>query len=181
MKPLLNLKYSLTATAAGFVLAIDQATKILVHTRMELGETIPVVSSFFNFHYVRNSGGAFGLFGSSSELVKFILFLFFPIICVFIIFLVLRTTESKTEITALGFILGGAFGNYIDRLKLGSVVDFIDWYVTVGENSWHWPTFNMADSFIVIGGGMLIAYHVFFQIQENKKNQTKKGTVLKTQ
>lgn len=171
MKPLLSLKYSLTAVAAGFVLAIDQATKIYIHTQFALGETKTIVPHFFNIHYIRNPGGAFGLFGASSELIKFILFLFFPIICVFIIFLVLRTTESKTEITALGFILGGAFGNYIDRMKLGSVVDFIDWYVTVGGRSWHWPTFNMADSFIVIGGFMLIAYHIYCHIQENKKNQ----------
>ena len=137
--------------ASGFVLALDQATKLFVHTKTELGEIITVIPWFFNIRYIRNPGGAFGLFGASSESVRFILFLLFPILCVFFIFLILRKTYNRFEIIALGFILGGAFGNYMDRLKFGAVIDFIDWYVVLGEKEWHWPTFNMADSFIVTG------------------------------
>lgn len=152
MKSLLAIyKYSLTACCAGFVLALDQATKLFVHTKMSLGETIVVVPWFFSLHYTRNTGGAFGLFSASSELVRFILFILFPIVCVFIIFIILKKTYNRLEIIALGFILGGAFGNYMDRLKFGSVIDFIDWYVILADREWHWPTFNMADSFIVVG------------------------------
>ena len=172
MNTLFSLKYTLTACCAGFVLALDQATKIAIHTRMELYETIVIIPRFFNIYYTRNPGGAFGLFGASSESVRFILFLLFPVICVFIIFLMLRSAYNKLEVVALGFILGGAFGNYMDRLRFGSVIDFIDWYITVDSREWHWPTFNMADSFIVTGICLLL----FCQILESLK--IKKGTVL---
>lgn len=149
-------KYMLSAAACGMALGLDQASKIFIHTSMELGETWTVIKGFFNIHYIRNPGGAFGLFSAGPEWLRFALFILFPIVCVFVIFLVLRESKSKWETLALGWILGGAFGNYIDRLKLGSVIDFIDWYVSVGGGEWHWPTFNMADSFIVLGVGILI-------------------------
>ena len=171
MNALFSLKYTLTACCAGFVLALDQATKVAIHTRMELHEALVIIPSFFNIYYTRNPGGAFGLFGASSEFVRFILFLFFPIVCVFIIFLMLRSTYNKLEVVALGFILGGAFGNYMDRLRFGSVIDFIDWYIIVGDREWHWPTFNMADSFIVTGIFILI----FCQILESIK--AKRGII----
>ena len=165
MKSFFGIKYILASCSAGFVLALDQATKILIHTQMELGETLVVIPRFFNIYYIRNPGGAFGLFGASSEWVRFVLFLFFPIVCVFIIFLMLRSSYNKLEIASFGFILGGAFGNYMDRLKFGSVIDFIDWYVILGGKEWHWPTFNIADCFIMVGIGILI----FLNILEAKK------------
>ena len=169
MKSLLNGKYVLFASLSGFVLIVDQATKFMVHTGMELGETKVVIPYLFNIHYIRNPGGAFGLFGASSELVRFILFLLVPLVCVFFIFLILRKAHSKLEIAALGFILGGAFGNYVDRLRFGSVIDFLDWYVSWGEKSWHWPTFNIADSFIVIGVFILFVLSVW---ESKKARQT---------
>ena len=158
MKPLLNTKYILVLSLAGFVLAFDQATKLMVHTGMELGETKVVIPYLFNIHYIRNPGGAFGLFGASSELVRFVLLLLLPLIC-FIVFWLLQKTQSKLAITSLGFILGGAFGNFMDRLKFGSVIDFLDWYVFWGEeSSWHWPTFNIADLFFITGVFILLGF-----------------------
>ena len=158
-------KYSLTAAAAGFVFALDQAVKLLIYSMMETGETILVIPHFFNIHYIRNPGGAFGLFAGGPEPLRVVLFLLFPVVCVIFIILMLRGTENKLEITALGFILGGALGNYTDRLKFGAVIDFIDWHAM---DYWHWPTFNIADSFIVIGVGLV----VFLQLKDQKKNRS---------
>ena len=148
-------KYLLALCFAGFVLALDQATKIYIHTTMELGETIKIIPHFFNIQYVRNPGGAFGLFSNSSEYVRWILFMVFPLIWIPVIFSIFRDTNDKRQVIALGFIFGGAVGNYVDRLRLGYVIDFIDWYV----KSFHWPIFNIADSFIVIGVFTLLVFH----------------------
>ena len=172
MNSFFGTKYTLTSCCAGFVLALDQATKIFIHTRMDLGQTYTIVPYFFNIHYIRNPGGVFGFFGASPELVRFILFQCLPVVCVGVIFLMLRSTYNKLEITALGFILGGAFGNYMDRLKFGSVIDFIDWYVVWGQREWHWPTFNIADSFIVVGIFIL----AFCQIRGSTTTQKEAAT-----
>ena len=153
-------KYALAGAACGMALALDQASKIFIHTQMELGETFTVVKGFFNIHYIRNPGGAFGLFSAGPDWLRFVLFILFPIVCVFWIFFILKASKNKWEVLALGWILGGAFGNYIDRLKTGSVVDFIDWYVAVAGNELHWPTFNLADSFIVTGVCILMLLYL---------------------
>ena len=152
-------KYFLTAVITSFIVALDQATKLYIHTQVAMGEPIVVIKNFFNISYVRNAGGAFGLFSNSNDLIRYILFLLFPLFCVFLIFTMLRDTKNKLQITALAFILGGAIGNYIDRVRLGYVVDFIDWYI----NNLHWPTFNIADSFIVTGVAIL---SVFFLLEK---------------
>ena len=146
-KLMMYYKYVLALCFAGCVLALDQATKIWIHTSMQVGDSFPVIPKFFDIQYVRNQGGAFGLFSESHEYVRWILFLFFPIVCMLLIFALLRDTGDKLQIIALGFIFGGAIGNYVDRVRLGYVIDFIDWYV----KDFHWPIFNLADSFIVIG------------------------------
>ena len=69
--------------------------------------------------------------------------------------MMLRETKQKFQILALSFILGGAAGNYLDRVRLGYVIDFIDWHV----KDWHWPTFNVADSFILIGISILAFFY----------------------
>ena len=145
-------KYILCFSVSGFVFAFDQITKIYIHTQTMPGEKIhTVIPHFFNIQYVRNQGGAFGLFSDSHPYIRNVLFLLFPLFCVYLIFSLLKDTRDKLQVVALGFILGGALGNYVDRVRLGYVVDFIDWYV----KSFHWPTFNIADSFIVIGVSIL--------------------------
>ena len=150
------VKYLFTAAVSAGVLCLDQATKILIHTQMQGREPIVFIEGFFNIVYAQNSGGAFGLFGDSHEIIRFILFLFFPIVCVFLIFMLLKETQDRFQVLALAFILGGAAGNYMDRLRLGYVVDFIDWHV----KDWHWPTFNVADSFIVSGVSILLFFYI---------------------
>lgn len=150
------LKYLFVSVVSLGVFCLDQATKILIHTQFRKGEPLVLIEGFFNISYVTNSGGAFGLFGDSHEWIRFILFLFFPIVCVILIFMILRGTQDRLQILALSFVLGGAAGNYLDRIRLGYVVDFIDWHI----KTWHWPTFNIADSFIVIGVFILLFLYI---------------------
>ena len=150
------IKYFFVFLTSLWILCLDQATKIFVHTQIQMEEPISLIKGFFDISYIRNAGGAFGLFSESHEWIRFILFLFFPLICVGLIFMMLRETSNRFQILALSFILGGAMGNYIDRIRLGYVIDFIDWYV----KDWHWPTFNIADSFIVMGVCILFLFYI---------------------
>ena len=162
------LKYLFVAITSAGVLSLDQASKIFVHTQMRMGEPKVVIEGFFNIAYITNSGGAFGLFGDSHEVIRIILFLLVPIICVFFIFMMLEETQNRFQVMALAFILGGASGNYLDRVSLGYVVDFIDWHV----KGWHWPTFNVADSFIVTGVFiMLLSYFQEWRSEKQNKVQ----------
>ena len=127
------IKYSFSLLVSAWVLCLDQATKIFVHTQFEAGDPKIIIKGFFNISYATNTGGAFGLFADSPELIRFILFLFFPVVCVILIFMMLRDTHNRFQILALSFIFGGAVGNYLDRIRLGYVIDFIDWHV----KGWH--------------------------------------------
>ena len=148
------IKYMLFVLVSSCIFCLDQVTKTLIQTQVFLEQPITVIEGFFNINYVQNTGGAFGLFSESHEWIRFVLFIFFPIVAFVFIFMMLRETQQKLQIFALGFILGGALGNYMDRLRLGYVVDFIDWHI----KDWHWPTFNIADSFIVIGVFILLIF-----------------------
>ena len=149
------LKYLYVVLTASWVLCLDQATKIFIHTQFPRQESKAIIEGFFNISYVTNSGGAFGLFNDSHEWLRFILFLLFPLVCIYFIFKLLQETENRFQVLALSFILGGALGNYLDRVRLGYVVDFIDWHF----RGWHWPTFNIADSFIVMGVAILCFFY----------------------
>ena len=141
-------KYAVVSSFSGFILALDQISKIYVHTQMKVGESFSIVKGFFNITYARNPGGAFGLFKDSPDYIRYCLLFIFPVISVFIIFKLLQETQDKYQIAAFGFILGGAFGNYLDRIRLNYVIDFIDWHI---KDIFHWPIFNVADVFIVAG------------------------------
>ncbi len=158
------IKYLFTAVVSTCILCLDQATKIFIHTYFHRGESQTVIKGFFDLSYSRNPGGAFGLFAESPNFIRIILFIIFPIICIGLLFTMLKETQNRFQVLALGFILGGAGGNYLDRIRLGYVVDFIDWYVY----DWHWPTFNIADSFIVTG----ILILLFFYIKQTWFEQT---------
>ena len=99
--------------------------------------------------HVRNTGAAFGLLaGHRRALGSYVLILFSLVAVVFVIHLLRRLSEGDTGlILSLTFILGGALGNLADRLFYGEVIDFVDVY----WNGYHWPAFNVADSFISVG------------------------------
>ena len=131
------------------IVVLDQLTKIIVQRTMALYQSIPIFDGVFNLTYVRNTGAAFGIFAGSAEVFRRPFLILVSILASgFIISLLRRLTdEQKGLITALTFILGGAVGNLIDRFFYGEVIDFLDFY----WHNYHWPAFNIADSFITVG------------------------------
>lgn len=149
-------RYLLPLSLSGFIFAIDQISKVYIHTTFKVGEFYDIIEGFFRISYVRNPGGIFGLFKESPDFVRYTLLFILPVVAIFVILKLLQETQNKYQITALGFILGGAFGNYFDRVRMGYVVDFLDFYV----KEFHWPIFNIADIFIVLGV-MILSYFYF--------------------
>jgi signal peptidase II len=114
---------------------------------------VEVIHGFFNLVHVRNTGGAFGIFGGEKGGLGSLLFVVISLIAIgSILFLFIRLREDeKTLSLSLSLVLSGAIGNLIDRLRLGEVVDFLDFYLF----SFHWPAFNIADSAICLGIGLM--------------------------
>ena len=147
-------KWPLFVVVVLCILGLDQATKLYVHTTFALHESRPVITNVFAFTYVRNAGAAFGLLARHNP---DFLRVFFPavtalaLVGLFVYFVWVPYQHTLT-LWGLCLIIGGAMGNGIDRLWLGQVIDFIDvhWY------AYHWPAFNVADSSICIGVGLLL-------------------------
>jgi signal peptidase II len=136
------------------VAVIDQGSKYLIRTSIPRYEAISVIKGFFQIVHARNTGVAFGFLASlDPKIINPILSIVTIIIMIFLLCLVLLEEFSLLSRAAFGLILGGAAGNLIDRLFLGFVVDFLDFYI----GSAHWPAFNVADAAITIGVILMIA------------------------
>ena len=136
---------------AGLVIVFDQLTKWLMVSWLSLYETVPVIP-FFNLTMAHNTGAAFSFLAQAGGWQRWFFVGLAIIISVVLLVWLRKAVENKLEATALSLILGGAIGNVIDRVHLGYVIDFLDVYY----GSYHWPAFNIADSAIVIGAGLLI-------------------------
>jgi signal peptidase II len=139
------------------IVAVDQTSKWLVARYIPLESTVDIVKGCFRFWHVRNSGAIWGFFQDhSNKLIPVIITALAIMALLIVTYFFLRTPgRQHLELTAYAFILGGALGNIIDRLRLGFVVDFLDVYI----KSQHWPTFNVADSCITIGV-LLLAWSI---------------------
>ena len=128
-----------------FIVLIDQLSKILVHTKMNLYDSFTVIPSLLDFTYIRNEGIAFGINFPGGK----IFFIIFPILITFYLISLLKNKEFEDNPSqiALYLIIGGAIGNILDRIFRGYVVDFIDVHI----NGNHWYVFNIADSAVTIG------------------------------
>lgn len=157
VKTFLQSKYGILLTLGGVLLIIDQWTKYLVHSRFRVGESIDLIPNLFALTYVRNQGAAFGILQTASPAFREPFFLLVPVIAISVIsYLYYKLEEGqKLSAVALSLVLSGAIGNLIDRARFGFVVDFLDAH---WKEVYHWPAFNVADSCIVVGVGIL-----FFQ------------------
>ena len=145
------------AVLAALVIAFDFLTKWLVIRNLDLHESKTIVPNLMQLVHVRNAGAAFGI-GANSASTIVPLLLTGGAIGVFLIVVVysIRTAiEDRLLQTGLHLILAGAIGNLIDRFRFGYVVDFLDFYIALGGREHHWPAFNVADSAICIGVGLL--------------------------
>ncbi len=129
---------------AALVTAIDQATKALIVRWIGEFESRAVIPGFFNLVNWRNTGAAWGMFQNSNLILTIV-----GILCILaVIFFRHKLLQThRASAMALGLIAGGIIGNTIDRVRLGAVVDFLDFHY----RTHHWPAFNIADSAICVG------------------------------
>ena len=141
------------------VVLLDRWTKRVVAARIPMFTHIQIIPGFFRLTHTENTGAAFSLFADSPSHWKTGLLIGFSVIAMVIVSVLLWRQASVLTITgiALSLILGGAVGNLWDRVASGRVVDFLLFYV----KQYQWPVFNLADSAIVVGAGLLVAEILF--------------------
>ncbi|MFE8695255.1 signal peptidase II [Cytobacillus sp. FJAT-53684] len=131
------------------VIALDQITKMLIVKKMELWESIEVIENFFYITSHRNRGAAWGILQGQ----MWFFYVITVIVIIGIIYYIQKAAKGKMLLgISLGLMLGGAIGNFIDRVVRKEVVDFVNTYIF----GYDFPIFNIADSALVIGVGMLM-------------------------
>jgi signal peptidase II len=152
---------------AALVIIIDQLTKLWIMTNFALYEQQNVIPGLFDLVYVTNTGAAFGFLAGSKNLLRQLFFVGVAIVALVVIVYAYGhlKKQGKIFVYALGLIGGGAIGNLIDRLRFGSVVDFLDFYL----GSYHWPAFNAADSAITVGVGLFLLGTLLQHIKETEE------------
>jgi signal peptidase II len=146
-----EVRFGYLIAVAAAVFTLDQLSKAIVKSTMELGEVIPLIPPFLDLHYITNRGVAFGLFSAFGDVFVPVAIAIMSVIVIYYRGLVGRRLLLRT---ALALQLGGALGNLLDRLRYGAVVDFLDFHIDA--INFHWPVFNLADTAIVIGVGILL-------------------------
>jgi signal peptidase II len=155
MRRTLQKKNILFLAITILVVLLDQLSKAWILATLRLHEGFPLIDGFVNIVHVRNPGAAFGFLAGAPPLFRYIFFIAVTVAAIVLILHYLRVSriEETSLISALALILSGAVGNLIDRVRFGEVVDYLDVYL----GSYHWPAFNVADSAITIGAGVLMA------------------------
>jgi len=139
-------------------IGLDRFTKFIVEKAIPYNTSIPVVNDFFYLTYYRNKGAAWGILQNGRY---FFIALTSVILCV--LFYVLFKSKNRVLKTSISMIIGGAVGNLIDRIAAGSVVDFFSFYI----GRYHFPIFNVSDTFVVCGT-ILLAIYLIFMYEEKK-------------
>lgn len=141
-------------TTVFLVLFLDQITKFLAVRNLTLHESVPVLKGIISMTLVYNRGAAFGIFKD-----RFHLFVFISVVTIILIYFILQKNKGNKWFSfSLSLILGGAFGNLIDRIFSGHVIDFLDFHI--------WPVFNIADSAITLGT-IILGWLVFRPVRKN--------------
>ncbi len=164
------MRYRVIIGLAVLLAALDQASKWVVNAYLAADEVISL-TSFFNLVNVRNHGAAFGLLNDPSSTWQFWLFAGATVLAFAVILYVAREAAEKERLLfyALGGILGGALGNFIDRVRLRAVVDFLDFHAA----GWHWPAFNVADICICVGAFTIALLVLRSPLPESDKKQSR--------
>ena len=164
-KDLLALFASLFCGVA--IIAADQITKLLIKSRMTLGESRPFLKGFLEFSYIHNRGGAWGIFSGKTYILLFATLL---VMAVCVVLMIRFFKKNKLLLWAMVLVLSGGVGNMIDRIfRNGNVVDFLhfEFFPT-------FPVFNLADCAIVAGAGLLILYFLLdFLKAKKEKTETR--------
>lgn len=149
------------------VVLLDRATKWVVAKRIGMHDSIQVIPGFFRITHVENRGAAFSLFADSPSAWKLGMLVAFSVVALIVVSFMLWRNSHTLATTGVGLslILGGALGNLWDRLLHGQVVDFLLFYI----GQYQWPAFNVADSAIVVGAGLLIFEILFVKSPVEQK------------
>ncbi len=133
----------------------DQISKTWIVQDFHYGERLGVIRDFFTITHVRNPGGAFSFFADGPVEYRMAFFVGASIVALVLLVIFLRQLEPESRLaaSALGMIMGGAMGNLTDRLVYGEVIDWLEFQLTA---TYTWPTFNIADSTIVVGVAILM-------------------------
>lgn len=145
------------------VIIFDQITKWLIVEKMNVYESIVIINNFFNITSHRNKGAAWGILQD-----QMVFFYIITLIVVIGIIYYMQKHGKQSSLLAIGLslLLGGAIGNFIDRLYRKEVVDFLDFQIF----NYNYPIFNIADSALVIGVGLLIIYTILDERKSKKEN-----------
>lgn len=148
---------------------LDQASKLWVVKSFALYESVTVIPGFFSLTYLHNTGAAFGMFAGQPGLFRQVFFIGIALVALVLLFFFQRrfAKESRWFTVSFALIAGGAIGNLIDRLRYGSVVDFLDFYI----GTHHWPAFNIADSAICVGVALFVLLSFLQDRLEKQKTQ----------
>lgn len=147
-------EYTVFVLAAGALVLLDQLTKYLVVRALPLNTGEVIIRGFLNLVHIHNPGGAFSIFAGHDSEWKKPIFILLTLVVVSIIFYAYGKVSRGDWWNRAAYIgvFSGAIGNLIDRIRMGEVIDFIDFYA----GDWHWPAFNVADCAISIGAVMLL-------------------------
>ena len=152
---------------AFLVVLLDRLAKWSVQRNISLHDSRQIIPGFFRLTHVENTGAAFGLFAESPSEWKVALLVSFSLVALVIVSALLWRNSHAMSTTGVGLalILGGALGNLWDRLLNGRVVDFLLFYL----GQYQWPAFNVADSAIVVGAGLLVFEILFAKSPAQEK------------
>lgn len=150
-------------SAALVVFVLDQVSKYWIMNDVLAEKAMIIFTPFFSLVRAWNTGVSFSMFNNWG-LSGVIVLSFVAFVIIFFLVRWLKTEKSPLVQLSLGFIIGGALGNVVDRVRLGAVFDFLDF----SFGSYHWPAFNVADSFICIGACIVIAHGLLVKPSETK-------------
>ena len=146
------------------IAGLDQLAKVFAVMHLTKSSTVPLIRDVFHLTYCENPGAGFGIFAGFTWLLS----LFTAVVVgAVVVYMITKRPKHPALITALTFLTGGAVGNLIDRVRLGYVVDFLDFRLI------NFPIFNVADCFVTVGAVILAVYIIFFSEKDgNKKEYT---------
>jgi signal peptidase II len=149
---------------AVLVILADQGSKILVAQRMSIGQSVSVLGDFFRLTFIRNAGGAFGIFlgGGWFYLAASVM----AIVLIYFYFRRMPSGHAWSRIS-LAMILAGALGNLLDRLRFGAVTDFLDF----GIGRLRWPIFNLADAAVTVGVAAFVLTILLKKVEDRGEDQ----------
>lgn len=148
------------------VLLLDLGSKMLVMDYFQLGESMPLIP-FLNLTYAHNPGAAFSFLADKDGWQRWLFALIAIAIVIALLILMYRCSgKQRLNNIAFAMIIGGALGNLFDRMVHGFVIDFIDFYV----KGWHYPIFNLADSFICVGAALVVLEGFLFSSEKTAKS-----------